>query len=482
MRHSALTQLVSAFTASLAASALGQVGPDRPPALEAFYEARKALRSGEVRWSVLPKGDPDKALSFVSRYARDGDMIYEVRGDKDGWTIHNAQTGEGVSRFPQLHMIRDDAEVWWFQETGLGAKLEPITRLREKIASNQETGLRDIRALGVYPTSGSINYEAGLDWLWGRAGDPFVSFNQRQDGDLFIVTGLTSLGVNVTWYINAARGWNAERIDYNAGELGTWEMVATLTELGNAWFPEEVRFYDNGDLTETIVVEQGSFNLPGDKDSFTLTDLGLEPGTNLTILDGVERKEKNYPIWNGESITTLGEWMEDIRTGKRKHGPTFERIRGQGHYSSPYETPEQVERRRQASRLMQTRWFTERHQRLWERYVRDFLARYQLDAEQTQRAWTIHLECERTATEVMAPRRQEQTALVSEYLAARDAKDPRADELERKLEKLREPIDKTFETQLKPRLDKLPTRTQRRAAEERAAASQPQPTSSPSGG
>lgn len=259
-------------------------------------------------------------------------------------------------------------------------------------------------------------------------------------------------------------------------------MAATLSQFGNAWFPEEARFYENGNLVEAVVVEQGSFNLPGDKDSFTPADLGLEPGTNLTILDGVKREQKQYPIWNGESIATLGEWMEDVRTGKRKPGPTFERIRKDGEYNSPYETREQVERRRQASRGMQSRWFLERHQRLWEQYVRDFIARYQLDAEQTQRAWTIHLECERTATEVMAPRRQEQTALVSEYLAARDAKDPRADELERKLEKLREPIDKTFETQLKPRLDKLPTRTQRRAAEERAAASQPQPTSSPSGG
>lgn len=465
MRHCTLTLLILSLVQPTVGDQIA-----RPRALTAFEEARRALESGRIEWSVLPEGDLEQAIAFVSRYARNGDMIFEMRGDKDGWTRVN-RDGTGVTKYPQLFLIKsENQELWYQQETSPNVSVYPKFDPRKQ---EFHRGIRDIRALGVYPTSGSVDLKVGLDWLWGREEDPFVSFRERRDGDHYIVTGRSQHGALVTWHINAARGWNAERIEYEAGELGVWEAVSTLEKLGEAWFPSETRFYENGRLVESVVVNSGAFNLPSDKSELTPSDLGLEPGTNIWIHDEESNSRRIPPVWNGESAMPLREFWRDVEEGRRTLGPTFARMREKG-FSSPYDTPEQIEQRRATRLSMMVRSQAESHHGAWESYVRDFISRYALDEEQRQRAWTILLDCRQRAEAIMQPQRNEMLAAISEYLAAREADDPQQEALAAKINRMREPIDRIFETQLKPRLDKLPTRAQRKAAET-AAASQPSP-------
>jgi len=119
----------------------------------------------------------------------------------------------------------------------------------------------------------------------------------------------------------------------------------------------------------------------------------------------------------------------------------------------------------------------------WEKYVREFIARYNLDDEQAQRANTILADCQQQAERYLGTRRSdiEQMEKREKELkeakpaggkaAASDAPDRSkelADITKRKDEAMK-PVADIFEKTLKPRLEKLPTRAQRKAAEDAAA-------------
>ncbi len=95
-----------------------QATQQRPEALAAMEETRRAILSGHVEWSVMPEGDEKRVMSFVSRYALNGDLIFENRGDREGWTIFEPETRKGTSRIPQLYLVGMDG-TWCYQETDL---------------------------------------------------------------------------------------------------------------------------------------------------------------------------------------------------------------------------------------------------------------------------------------------------------------------------------------------------------------------------
>lgn len=106
----------------------------------------------------------------------------------------------------------------------------------------------------------------------------------------------------------------------------------------------------------------------------------------------------------------------------------------------------------------------------WEKYVEGFISRYQLDEAQTTRARTILKDCQDQGERIMKARTPviEQLDREAAELAKSDDKDKakKAAAIAEKRKKLLEPIDRIFEGQLKPRLESLPTRAQRAAAEE----------------
>lgn len=106
----------------------------------------------------------------------------------------------------------------------------------------------------------------------------------------------------------------------------------------------------------------------------------------------------------------------------------------------------------------------------WEQYVRDFIARYQLDEGQKQRAEAYLKDCLQQGERYMQTKLSQierVDAEVAELAKSTDKnKTAQIAKLAEQRKKLLEPLDRIFEGQLKPRLDKLPTRAQRAAAEE----------------
>ena len=107
----------------------------------------------------------------------------------------------------------------------------------------------------------------------------------------------------------------------------------------------------------------------------------------------------------------------------------------------------------------------------WQRYTREFIARYSLKDSQEQKAWSILKKCQEQGNSYVARHRAELDKLearvgeLSKSTAAAADREQLAAVRQRLGEKLA-PIDDIFENQLKPRLDKLPTRKQRAAVKE----------------
>lgn len=108
----------------------------------------------------------------------------------------------------------------------------------------------------------------------------------------------------------------------------------------------------------------------------------------------------------------------------------------------------------------------------WEQYTLDFINRYQLDDDQRQRAMAILKDCTergrahyRKHEKEIERIRDETDALFDKPAAASDERLKSLDKLKQRMFEIEGPINHIEHRELRPRLDKLPTRAQRKATE-----------------
>ncbi len=106
----------------------------------------------------------------------------------------------------------------------------------------------------------------------------------------------------------------------------------------------------------------------------------------------------------------------------------------------------------------------------WEKYVREFIAKYRLNDEQAQKANAVLQDCETQAKRITIGNQDRIEKINRQLAEVKQSKDKKKSKtisaLTEQRKKLTAPIDRIFEQQLKPRLERLPTRAQRRAAED----------------
>jgi hypothetical protein len=255
------------------------------------------------------------------------------------------------------------------------------------------------------------------------------------------------------------------------------ETVCTLAQFGEVWFPEQVERLANGEPYRVYTIQEASFNQPDDPVRFTGSDIGLEPGFNI-VTQNFGYGAKHPLFWDGEKPITFDEWKAAIQSGRLKPGPTVEAMRRTRGMASPYLTEEDRQRYEQFHREMSFRATQRKPLSLWERYVADFIERYELNDEQSQKAGQILRDCQSKGTQYLERRKSDFYRLQTEINSA--VQTGNKDDLRRlhqKLRSLREPVEEIFEKQLKPRLERLPTRAQRQAAEAKAATQPAEPGS-----
>lgn len=440
----------------------------RPEALQALENAHRVIRNGEVRWTVTPVADGGRSLNYVTRFAANGDTIFENRGDDDGWTQFDPQTGKGTRRFPQLHLSNSDG-YWWAQESGIGGRWY----VDESEAEMAEFGtVHDVRMSGKTASSWPMQFGVGTKGLWGRADDPIIRYDTEKEGDYHVVKATTESGAKITWFISPTKGWNAERVTYESGRYFA-ESMTTLEEFSGAWLPVLTEYFEKGKLIESIAIQEVKINDPNGPRRFTLNDIGIQPGEAIAAKHDPAPAGKPR-VWNGEAVSEWDDWMADLKSGKREWGARMKLLNSGKPYDSPYMTDGEREQLRVARATRLRFAETHKHEGLWTRYVRDFIARFKLDNEQTQKALLVLSECQQRAKQIVQKRRSDFEDAFNKLDEANSKKDDaESAKAKARLEELRKPIDAIFEGELVPRLDKLPTRAQRAAAD--AVAAPPKP-------
>lgn len=455
--------MVSLTVCSLIIWLCAQDAAGRPHSLVALLEQRRSL-VGDINWSVTLPDEPSRPMRFVSRFALNGDMIFEIRGDPNGWTVFTPQ-GKPRSRFPQLYLATAD-ELWYFQETGGGASLfkrgGPPTAHVDKV--------KDIRRLGLLPWSKPLDCSEDFDAFWAL-GSPQTTprWTERRVGEHILVRADMGNGRSLNWRLNPQKGGNLEEVWEEQDGSTVRRAVTTLGNVSGQWFPIRVDYMAGDRTTESVSIQQANLDPGSAVQQFTPNDIGLEPGSSVAPNDREEGAIGSL-VWTGDGIITSDQFFREEKEGKRKAGPILERVRRLGYFDSPYLTEEERERRGLDRKLLRQTVETDRYKTLWAEYVRGFIARHQFNGEQATKAWQIHAQCLNRADEYVDRRRADFQSVLNDLEAARQKNDREQIQVQQeRLAALQKPIDEIFSQQLKPRLEKLPTRAQRKAAEEAGA-------------
>lgn len=298
-------------------------------------------------------------------------------------------------------------------------------------------------------------------------------FSQHERDGVHVVEAKLDYGT-YTWWIDPRRGDSIVRSTV-ADESGVvFETRTTVRQHGDFWFPEMVSIYrrdheDGQSPAEIIQVLSAEFNHSDHPRRFTPKDLGIEAGVNVRTYDGFGRRTE-LKMFDGEAAVDPDEYLRRRRSGDVEPGETVKRLYAEARAQREkweQETGLTLEQM-YPERFPHSLQFRTRHESAWERYTRAFIERYALDAEQAQQAWSICEDCQERARAYLDSRKQKLDELQREMTAAgtgdaaRDMR-RRQDAVARLSEQLK-PIDEIFEKQLKPRLDRIPTRAQRETA------------------
>lgn len=443
----------------------------KPPALLAAELARDkaTIRTGLVEYSIREsQPDPSGVTErfFTWRCAADGIVVVN-RGDEVGVGMPWKESADGEVRGYSgvVHFLCSSGELWMHREDAIYADVwGPEQRAMHDVI--------DIRRLGLSPVGTDESY----DEIIRAAGLPPVEYSVGSEGALTVVTGTTAAG-KVRWWIDPEKNWNVVRTAVYNGDQMLGEKRFHLEEFDGVWFPRRIEHFAYGDgptdvprsITEFHYAE---FNRPEHPQVLLPQHIGVEPGMWVTYQDG----KTPGGIFDGAAIVEPADFLGRLARGEVRRGPNvtreIARIRaarrraaGQVPVSTSAGAATQPSSRSVAA------WESE-----WERYTRDFIERFALTDDQTQRALAILKDCQERGQRFVNGRRSEFDRIDGALAEARrsgDAKTVRV--LEEQAAALRAPLDEIFERQLKPRLDRLPTRQQRALAAEAT----PRPTSAP---
>jgi hypothetical protein len=252
------------------------------------------------------------------------------------------------------------------------------------------------------------------------------------------------------------------------------------------WFPRSVHFFssrfkEGREPAQVVQVRKAEFNRPSHPARLTLNHIGTEDGA---VVSGEGSGGKTTGRWDGDRVVSDVEFVQRMVAGELEVGPRQQAAENAAyakHVGQALSAEKLTADDRQAlltiwarplvRRLNETREAQEPRKPWtpWEIYVRDFITRYKLDDEQSQKAQLVLTECEERA-EIYIDSRKAEILKALDGIQIGSSKIAEADEQEKlrreKVAQLISPLTRIFEGQLRPRLEKLPTRAQRTAARE----------------
>lgn len=446
-------------------------GQERPEALKKIEAYRAALRTGHVEWSLVDNTPNARSyrghVRFRTSKFADDDLITVLRGDPNGVVARNTagKVAAHVGMKPD-YTLRADGQVW----TRVDHPFESASVFPEGVTG----GGSDLRTLGV---AAGIVYCDIHNCLWHDTSPNPVAWQYQQspEGDLHVVRVRQSRATKTLW-LDPRRAWSPVRVRYEH-DSGMWsESRSALKQMDGVWFPEAVHVFtstheDGREAAQIVRVYSATFNRPEHPSRLTPADIGVEVGTDIVVYD--EHRNARPAKWDGEHIVSLSEFAER----RLQEGPNLTREVARA------QAKEAAELRAEATPVLMDGINAQalRHavtqkpaqcESLWEAYTRAFIQRYKLNEEQTQKALSILHDCQERGRAYLVQHKDELAELDdrAKKLAEQTGvkRDKERANIRRQRERLAKPLNDIFEQQLKPRLDKLPTRAQRKAAEDAA--------------
>jgi hypothetical protein len=259
----------------------------------------------------------------------------------------------------------------------------------------------------------------------------------------------------VRWTIDPVRGWNPTRSELRVDGKVVRSCECELKDGSGGWFPSAIRYADSdGKVYVDVCVSDALLNGPDQPSHLSPYDVGIDDGVMVYTMDGPQDRVQFFG--NGRVMDDT-EFKALLRAGTVTWGPAITRLRAK------VEGQDSDEATRASAGGLSDR---KRFLGLWEKYVRDFIAKYALDDAQSRVALSkLHM-CQSMARAYVARRRAAYDAVEKRIDAA--GTDPGKLKIARDdLIALGNPIHDIFDKQLVPRLERIPTRSQRETVEKK---------------
>lgn len=439
--------------------------------MKRFQRGREELRTGQVqlRWSQ-PYGGKD-TVNYFAQFSPKEVAAWNL-GDDDG------VIGKDPERGDRAHVVLcTPAQTWSHESDDVIAILSDGPRRHDNFFP--------LRTLAAGPSPPRDDLET---MLWRSAGsEPAArSYSEEDDGHLKKVIANDPGHGRTTWWIDPARDWEAVRITFERDGQVLCEMRSDLTQYDGRWFPQNVEYYrydyqDGNVPAERFEVVSAAFNRPDQPERLEPRHIGIETGFVVQLHPPLPGRE--LMVWDGARPVPLSEFGKRERAGEVRRGSRNEAALE----ALPAPSPELIaERTNRSARTApasapapaapppeatRSDGVLSSGLTAWQRYTEEFIATYRLTEDQAARARRICSQCEKIAKEYVE-RHRESLLLADEVLqkaspAALRAAEPASPEARALsvMKALQERLDLIFTSQLKPRLEVLPTRAQRSATQ-----------------
>lgn len=437
-------------------------GSDNPPlALAELVKQREYFRTGQIEYSVTDyekaerKSREPREIFYSARFTEDQEVRVN-RGDAEGAVL---LTTEGDPH----PMLGDAPFLIYYEDNAVWERSDRPNDLVRKYES-RSSSRGDMRALGLSATNKlNVNLH-DLVWRDNVASPIRSKYVESVENDLQVIRVEQSLS-STTYWIDPQRGWSPirTRVEYPDGEWS--EARCVLKNWNGAWYPEIVdsfssKFHDGAKPTRTIRVTEASMNAPDQPKRLTPESIGITIGSETAVYDQ-SMKLQMHGRYDGKNIIPHKDYEAKLSSGEIAEEKTSDQDASN---SIPtVRTSPPIDR--------QSEYFIgiENYEKLtpWEEYTREFITQYQLNDEQAQKAWTICRECQNRARNYLLGKRETLRKIDERIDVLRSASPQIVTEEIRRLRQKRDtlitPVEEIFQNDLKPRLNRIPTRAQQQA-------------------
>jgi len=434
-----------------------------PDSLRNMLASRKSIQHARIDWSIANTFDR-YTLGLPTHYRSllaGSDMGVISEGDDFGVSAFN-ESGDPIPRMRTAEM-RNESGTWTLQTDLFFGKLVRTDATPQP--------MQDVRAVGLLPTP--VTFIA-LDELLAKYPDTAgtTCFSERRVNGMFEVEGSTvSQRLKIRWTIDPKKDWSPVRVQLIKDQLVLNDCETDYEYVNGIWFPKAARYYGmDGSLVTEIRVNDAKIEGVDLPRELSAEHIGFCTGVQVTAFDREDDDESqsDYYFVEGRDLVLAPDFLRMIKQNEVHPDlrciEFVERMRNRDPEATAKPMPTLNSRIafNPSTRPATLRQGRVRHRSddLWERYVAAFIRHFSLDAEQTQKAQLILRECVDRREPLLRDRRRELASMLDRAMAT-ESVDRTVSEL---LARFLEPIDRIFEEQLKPRLDRLPSRAQIAAA------------------